>query len=95
MTKVKGFGYYNNSVMDVADYVYPPQVRDLKIMFLKPGKTWPQQVTLGGGEGGALCFTFFTQRQTLTVSDGTLLDITSQNRGKFLSGLWVPERWRQ
>uniref|UniRef100_A0A3P8SWK5 P2X purinoceptor n=1 Tax=Amphiprion percula TaxID=161767 RepID=A0A3P8SWK5_AMPPE len=25
MTKVKGFGYHNNRVMDVADYVFPPQ----------------------------------------------------------------------
>ncbi|GAA6225351.1 P2X purinoceptor 3-like [Lates japonicus] len=25
MTKVKGFGHHNNRVMDVADYVYPPQ----------------------------------------------------------------------
>ncbi|XP_035525212.1 P2X purinoceptor 3a [Morone saxatilis] len=25
MTKVKGFGYHANHVMDVADYVYPPQ----------------------------------------------------------------------
>ncbi|XP_019934442.2 P2X purinoceptor 3a [Paralichthys olivaceus] len=25
MTKVKGFGYHHNNVMDVADYVYPPQ----------------------------------------------------------------------
>ncbi|XP_041653858.1 P2X purinoceptor 3a [Cheilinus undulatus] len=25
MTKVKGFGYHNNQVMDVADYVLPPQ----------------------------------------------------------------------
>uniref|UniRef100_A0A3Q1CZT2 P2X purinoceptor n=1 Tax=Amphiprion ocellaris TaxID=80972 RepID=A0A3Q1CZT2_AMPOC len=29
MTKVKGFGYHNNRVMDVADYVFPPQVCDL------------------------------------------------------------------
>lgn len=27
MTKVKGFGRLNHQVMDVADYVYPPQVR--------------------------------------------------------------------
>lgn len=26
MTKVKGFGIYNNKVMDVADYVTPTQV---------------------------------------------------------------------
>ena len=26
MTKVKGFGIYNNRVMDVADYVTPPPV---------------------------------------------------------------------
>lgn len=26
MTKVKGFGIYNNHVMDVADYVTPTQV---------------------------------------------------------------------
>lgn len=26
MTKVKGFGIYNNRVMDVADYVTPTQV---------------------------------------------------------------------
>uniref|UniRef100_A0A3Q1EP12 P2X purinoceptor n=1 Tax=Acanthochromis polyacanthus TaxID=80966 RepID=A0A3Q1EP12_9TELE len=26
MTKVKGFGYHNNRVMDVADYVFPPQI---------------------------------------------------------------------
>lgn len=26
MTKVKGFGYHQNRIMDVADYVYPPQV---------------------------------------------------------------------
>lgn len=26
MTKVKGYGKPNNRVMDVADYVYPPQV---------------------------------------------------------------------
>ena len=26
MTKVKGFGRYNNQVMDVADYVVPQQV---------------------------------------------------------------------
>ncbi|KAG7281830.1 hypothetical protein CRUP_030340 [Coryphaenoides rupestris] len=25
MTKVKGFGYQSNAVLDVADYVYPPQ----------------------------------------------------------------------
>ncbi|KAE8285895.1 P2X purinoceptor 3 [Larimichthys crocea] len=25
MTKVKGFGYHQNRIMDVADYVYPPQ----------------------------------------------------------------------
>lgn len=40
MTKVKGFGYlqnqnqnenYQNRVMDVADYVSPPQVSDLMI----------------------------------------------------------------
>lgn len=28
MTKVKGFGNHNNRVMDVADYVFPSQVRD-------------------------------------------------------------------
>lgn len=28
MTKVKGFGYHQNRVMDVADYVFPQQVRD-------------------------------------------------------------------
>ncbi len=27
MTKVKGFGIYNDKVMDVADYVTPTQVR--------------------------------------------------------------------
>lgn len=26
ITKVKGFGRLNNAVMDVADYIYPPQV---------------------------------------------------------------------
>lgn len=26
ITKVKGFGKLNNRVMDVADYIYPPQV---------------------------------------------------------------------
>ncbi len=26
MTKVKGFGKYNNRIMDVADYVTPTQV---------------------------------------------------------------------
>lgn len=26
MTKVKGYGYHNNRVMDVADYVFPQQV---------------------------------------------------------------------
>lgn len=26
MTKVKGFGYHHNQVMDVADYVFPSQV---------------------------------------------------------------------
>lgn len=26
MTKVKGFGYHHNQVMDVADYVFPTQV---------------------------------------------------------------------
>lgn len=40
MTKVKGFGYlqnqnqnenYQNRVMDVADYVSPPQVSDVMI----------------------------------------------------------------
>lgn len=29
MTKVKGFGYQSNVVLDVADYVYPPQVGSL------------------------------------------------------------------
>lgn len=28
MTKVKGFGYHHDRVMDVADYVFPSQVRD-------------------------------------------------------------------
>lgn len=28
MTKVKGFGYHHDRVMDVADYVFPPQVCD-------------------------------------------------------------------
>lgn len=28
MTKVKGFGYHQGQVMDVADYVFPSQVRD-------------------------------------------------------------------
>lgn len=28
MTKVKGFGYHQDQVMDVADYVLPPQVCD-------------------------------------------------------------------
>lgn len=27
MTKVKGFGYHQGQVMDVADYVFPSQVR--------------------------------------------------------------------
>ncbi|XP_061582307.1 P2X purinoceptor 3a isoform X2 [Cololabis saira] len=29
MTKVKGFGKYNDLVMDVADYIYPPQGTDV------------------------------------------------------------------
>lgn len=28
MTKVKGFGYHHDRVMDVADYVFPSQVCD-------------------------------------------------------------------
>ena len=40
MTKVKGFGYHNNHVMDVADYVSPQQVRepDLQDKYLKHTK---------------------------------------------------------
>uniref|UniRef100_A0A667YAG1 P2X purinoceptor n=1 Tax=Myripristis murdjan TaxID=586833 RepID=A0A667YAG1_9TELE len=33
MTKVKGFGYHNNRVMDVADYVSPSQILSLFISF--------------------------------------------------------------
>lgn len=36
MTKVKGFGYHNNRVMDVADYVAPTQVCDTLTMTPNP-----------------------------------------------------------
>ncbi|XP_032383104.1 P2X purinoceptor 3a isoform X1 [Etheostoma spectabile] len=35
MTKVKGFGYHNDRVMDVADYVYPPQGADIFCIMTK------------------------------------------------------------
>lgn len=34
MTKVKGFGYHQGQVMDVADYVFPSQVRGLDNIWL-------------------------------------------------------------
>lgn len=35
MTKVKGFGMYNNHIMDVADYVTPTQVSVKQVWFIQ------------------------------------------------------------
>uniref|UniRef100_A0A3B4ZK51 Purinergic receptor P2X, ligand-gated ion channel, 3b n=1 Tax=Stegastes partitus TaxID=144197 RepID=A0A3B4ZK51_9TELE len=43
MTKVKGFGIYNNRVMDVADYVTPTQILDTNICCM----SFPQGILTG------------------------------------------------
>uniref|UniRef100_A0A672ITE0 P2X purinoceptor n=1 Tax=Salarias fasciatus TaxID=181472 RepID=A0A672ITE0_SALFA len=40
MTKVKGFGYHNNRVMDVADYVFPSQVFDVSLYVFQNGRKY-------------------------------------------------------
>ncbi|XP_019370015.1 PREDICTED: P2X purinoceptor 3 [Gavialis gangeticus] len=78
VTKVKGFGKYANQVMDVVDYVTPPQPQDILVSFLldlakltiyKTRKEFLAKRNLS--KGGAIFLSLFWSRPQA----GSLVDI--------------------
>uniref|UniRef100_A0A7N6ACL2 P2X purinoceptor n=1 Tax=Anabas testudineus TaxID=64144 RepID=A0A7N6ACL2_ANATE len=97
MTKVKGFGYHHNRVMDVADYVFPPQGAGVFCIMTKlivtenqfQGKCAEYFVHLSTFSTFHLAF-FLSLSLTTGVITGVCLKSSNETKGQCEIEGWCP-----